>query len=114
MKSNDAIATFQVEIQTGLEHVFLIQAFSCNESKKTQHMENDKSNEFICNFISPQTARIIFKARLRVFDIKVNFKNKCIPDLSCAICKEGRETLEHILQCPRFSELAIGMTSSFY
>ena len=54
--------------------------------------------------LSPQTARIIFKARLGVFDIKANFKDKYSPDLSCAICKEGRETLKHILQCPRLPE----------
>ena len=38
------------------------------------------------------------------FYIKVNFKDKHSPDLSCAICKEGRGTLEHILQCPRLPE----------
>ena len=53
--------------------------------------------------LSPQTAKIIFKARLGVFDKKVNFKDKYSPDLS-AICKEGRETLGHILQCPRLPE----------
>ena len=39
-----------------------------------------------------------------MFDIRVNFKDRYSPDLSCAICKEGRVTLEHILQCPRLPE----------
>ena len=39
--------------------------------------------------LSPQTARMIFKARLGVFDMKVNFKDKYSPDLNCAVCKEG-------------------------
>ena len=46
----------------------------------------------------------MFKARLGVFDIKVNFKDKYSPDLSCVTCKEGRKTLEHILPCPGLSE----------
>ena len=71
---------------------------TCNENKKTHHLKFDKLNESpYLTALSPQTARIIFKARLCVFDLKVNFKHKYSPDLSCAICKEGRETLEHIL-----------------
>ena len=54
--------------------------------------------------LSPQTPRIIFKARFGVFDTKVNFKDKYSPDFSCAICKEGREILEHILQRSRLPE----------
>ena len=78
---------------------------TCNENKKTQHLEFDKLNESpYLTALSPQTARIIFKASLGVFDIKVNFKDKYSPDLNCAICNEGRETLEHILQCPRLPE----------
>ena len=74
-----------------------------NENKKTQHLEYDKLNESpYLTVLSSRTARIIFKARLGVFDI--NFKAKYSPDLSCTICKEGRETLEHILQCPRLPE----------
>ena len=75
---------------------------ACSENKKTQHLEFDKLNESpYLTALSPQTARIIFKERLGVFDIKVNFKDKYSSDLSCAMCKEGRETLEHILQCRR-------------
>ena len=74
----------------------------CSENKKTQHLEFDKLNESpYLTALSPQTARIIFKARLGVFDIKVNFKDKYSTDLSCAICKKGREALAHILQCRR-------------
>ena len=84
---------------------------TCNEDKKTQHLEFDKLNESpYLTALYPQTARINFKARLGVFDIKVNFKDKYSPDLhvSRAIYKEGRETLEHILQCPRLSECNTG------
>ena len=74
-------------------------AKASNENKKTQHFEFDKVNESPhLTALSPLTARIIFKVRLGVFDIKVNFKGKYSPDLSCATCKEGMETSEHILQ----------------
>ena len=66
---------------------------TCNENKKTQRPEFDKLNESPCLtalHVSPQTTRISFKARLGVFDTKVNFKDNYSPDLSCAICKEGR------------------------
>ena len=78
---------------------------TCNENKKAHHLKFDKLNESpYVTALSPQSARIVFKARLGVFDLRVNFKDKYSPDLSCAICKEGRETLEHILQCPRLPE----------
>ena len=52
---------------------------TCNENKKTQHMESDKLNESpYLTALSPQTARIIFRAILGVFDIEVNFKDKLV------------------------------------
>ena len=55
----------------------------CNENKKTQHLKYDKLNESpYWTVLSPQTARTIFKARLGVLDIKVNFKTKYSPDLN--------------------------------
>ena len=78
---------------------------ACSENKKTQHLEFDKLNESpYLTALSAQTARITFKGRIGVFDIKVNFKDKYSSHLSCAICNEGRETLEHILQCCRLPE----------
>ena len=50
---------------------------ACNESQKTHLLKFDKLNESpYLTALSPQTAGIIFKARLGVFDIKVNFKDK--------------------------------------
>ena len=58
-----------------------------DKNKKTQHLKFDKLNESsYLTALSPQTARIIFKARLCISYIKVNFKDKYSPDLSCAIC----------------------------
>ena len=75
---------------------------ACNLNKKIQHLEYDKLNESpYLIALSPQTAKTIFKVRLGVFDIKVNFKDKYSTELSCAIRKDGRKSSEHILQCPR-------------
>ena len=54
-----------------------------HQDKKTQHLEfGGKLNESpYFTALSPQTVRIIFKVRLGVFDIKVNFKDKYSPKL---------------------------------
>ena len=46
-----------------------------------------------------KAARRAFEVRLCMLDIKMNFKNKYKSDLTCNICKEDEETLEHIFQC---------------
>ena len=54
----------------------------------TPYLEYDKLNESpYLTALSPQTAIIVFKERLGVFDIKVNFKDKYSPDLRSAVCK---------------------------
>ena len=45
----------------------------------------------------PQIARVIFKARTRMFDVKANFKTKYQGILHCPFCKIDEESLEHIL-----------------
>ena len=90
---------------------------TCKENKKTQHLEYDKLNESpYLTVLSPRTARIIFKARRGVFDIKanLNLKAKYSPNLSCTICKEERETIENILQCPRLPECKAKETLKVY
>ena len=48
---------------------------TCNENKKTQHLEYNKLNESLyLTALSPQTARIIFKARLFVLILKLTSK----------------------------------------
>ena len=44
------------------------------------------------------------------FYIKVSLREKYLPALSCTICKEGRETLEGILQCRRLPERKVRKT----
>ena len=44
-------------------------------------------------------ARIIFKVRVRMLDLKTNFKRKYELDLSCPFCLEGEESIDHIFTC---------------
>ena len=44
-------------------------------------------------------ARLVFKARSRMYDVKDNFKVKYGFDLNCPFCRKEAETLQHILLC---------------
>ena len=48
--------------------------------------------------IDPKLAKTLFKARLRMFDIKYNFKRKyhTRTDLLCSVCAASDENLQHI------------------
>ena len=50
---------------------------TCHTVKKAEYLEK----------LERSLARIVFKARDRIFDIKVNHKNKYSTDLSCPFCK---------------------------
>ena len=47
----------------------------------------------------PKVARMIFRARVGVYDIKDNFKRKYYGDLNCPFCRQLHENFEHIFQC---------------
>ena len=47
----------------------------------------------------PLLARLVFKARLRMYDVKDNSKIKYGFDLNCPVCRKEAEILQHILQC---------------
>ena len=49
--------------------------------------------------LPPLLARLVFKARLRIYDVKDNFQIKHGFDLNCPFCRKEAETLQHILQC---------------
>ena len=72
----------------------------CNGNKKTMHLtyHSVKRAEYL-EKLEPNLARIVFKARVRMFDIKVNYKNKYSTDLSCTFCKMETETFYHLFEC---------------
>ena len=44
-------------------------------------------------------AHIIFKVRIRMLDLKTNFKRKYELDLSCPFCLEGEKSIDQICTC---------------
>ena len=50
--------------------------------------------------LDPPIARVLMKARLRMFEVKVNFKKKYNYKLNCPFCTDETETFDHIFQCP--------------
>ena len=69
-------------------------------NKETMHLtyHSIKRAEYL-EKLEPNLARIVFKARVRMFDIKVNCKNKYLTDLSCPFCKMETETFDHLFEC---------------
>ena len=50
--------------------------------------------------LKPSEARIIFKARLRILDLKTNYKRKYHnSNLCCPFCMQEEETFDHIFNC---------------
>ena len=79
-------------------HTLLIQ---CQLNSKTNHLNYKKfCQQLYITECDPQIARVIFKARTRMFDVKANFKTKYQGILHCPFCKIDEESLEHIFACP--------------
>ena len=51
--------------------------------------------------LHPTLARMVFRARLGMYDIKCNFKNKyrSMNNLLCPVCSESEENLSHVAAC---------------
>ena len=69
---------------------------------KSQHKENKKTKN-LCfeKYLQSEylTALPPLLVRLRMYDVKDNFKIKYGLDLNCPFCRKEAETLQHILQC---------------
>ena len=76
---------------------FLQLEAQCLANRKTFHLSSDrlKAQDYLFSF-EPKCARIIFRTRCRMIDLKVNFKKKYGMDLRCPFCNDWDETLEHI------------------
>ena len=72
----------------------------CKGNKKTMHptYHSVERAEYL-EKLEPNLARIVFKAGVRMFDIKVNYKNIYSADLSCPFCKMETETFDHLFEC---------------
>ena len=45
--------------------------------------------------LDPQHAHVIFRAKVRSLDLKINFKKKYAENLLCLLCRHDQETFEH-------------------
>ena len=66
-------------------------------NKKTQHLWYDRLEQqpYITSLDSAY-ARCVFRARVNMFEIKANFKNRYEFDPFCPSCKIEDETFDHI------------------
>ena len=81
-------------------YAILLLKSQCKENKKTKNLCFEKYllSEYLTS-LPPLLAILVFKARLRMYDVKDNFKIKYGFDLNCPFCRKGAETLQHLLQC---------------
>ena len=72
----------------------------CKKNKKTKNLCFEKylQSEYLTS-LPPLLARLVSKAKLRMYDVKDNFKIKHGFDLNCFFCRKEAETLQHILKC---------------
>ena len=79
---------------------FLQLEAQCLANRKTCHLSSDKlkAQDYLFS-LEPNCARIIFRTRCRMIDLKVNFKKKYGMDLRCPFCNDWDETLKHIFVC---------------
>ena len=72
----------------------------CANNRKTSHL---KYESFVrasyLKKLDPNMTGVIFKARTRMFDIKVNYKRKHNFNLDCPFCKYYDETFDHFFKC---------------
>ena len=82
------------------QDAFMQLTIQCANNRKTSHL---KYESFVrasyLKKLDPNIARVIFKARTRMFDIKVNYKRKYKFNVDCPFCKYYDETFDHIFKC---------------
>ena len=72
----------------------------CSTCRKTSHLTYSrlKTSKYL-HELDPQHARVIFRAKVRIFDLKINFKNKYAQYLLCPFCRGDQETFEYVFSC---------------
>ena len=82
------------------DEAFMQLMVQCKGNKKTMHLNyhSVKRAEYL-EKLEPNLARIVFKARVRMFDIEVNYKSKYSTDLSCPVYEMETETFDHLFEC---------------
>ena len=73
----------------------------CSYNRKTWHLkfETFQPAAYLA-LLPPDVARVILRARLRVLDLKMNFKKKYEYDLNYPTCNVETENFDDIFICP--------------
>ena len=73
---------------------------TCSTSRKTSHLTYSglKTSKYM-HELDPHHARVIFHAKVRILDLKINFKKKYAQDLLCPFCRHDQKTFYHIFSC---------------
>ena len=73
---------------------------TCSTCRKTSHLiySRLKTSKYL-HELDPQHARVIFRAEVRILDLKINFKKKYAQDLLRPFCRHDLETFEHVFSC---------------
>ena len=73
---------------------------TCSTGRKTSHLTYPglKTSKYL-DELDPQHARVIFRAEVRILDLKINFKKKYAQNLLSPFCRHDQETLEHVFSC---------------
>ena len=77
----------------------------CLEAQSKTKFKNLKyeflEREQYVSKLPPKTARLVFKIRTSMIDVKTNFKSKYADDMTCRIDLE-EETLDHLFRCDKY------------
>ena len=72
----------------------------CSQSKKAAYIRYTKLEQLTyLTELDPKYAQIIFKAKLEMFDIKINFKGLYPSNLQCPFCNVVNEEFSHMFNC---------------
>ena len=88
-----------------------------SSNRKTNHITYQhsslKPNDHLLQLPS-HLARLVFKAKTRTLDIRINYKRKCKNGLHCPFCSEYDERFEHIFNAMQDSEYLNSWRISHY
>ena len=73
---------------------------TCFTCRKTSHLTYSrlKTSKYL-HELDPQRVRFIFRAKVGILDLKINFKKKYAQDLLYPVCRRDQETFEHVFSC---------------
>ena len=82
------------------QDAFMQLTIQCANKRRTSHLRYESFvRASYLKKLDPNIARVIFKARTRVFDIKFNYKRKYKFNLDCPFYEYYDETFDHIFNC---------------